>query len=444
MKSRVLQIVRHQQANTTQGKEGKHNMANRLQENLAKKRLLEAQRRLADGADMTTDEARDSDQTNPTEIDQQWTSQEEASSPDDKTNVTKLPTDYKSSSREVAQNRAAYLKRKAGFGDDPSQDPSAPADPQAAAPSDSDGPNSGPPSSSDPGTSGIDGLPIDWKQDESGQPYGTVQGTDLDIFVNEDMTWQVLPEGSNDPVAQGQGSDYNDCVQQAFQQAESLGSQSQDPSQDPSADPSSAPAAGGDPSAPPAGAAAPDPTKTSRRKRADTAGADVPVDLSADERTDVEKLPNYETIEDGGKTYDARAYEEQGSGGLPGPVDGSDVQNFAPGGKPFTQNNKSAARKTSAVKAMELAQLYIDLNVIPNTRTALFKAVGELEQVPAAIVNDRIAQLSMVEKAKAVSAPRNSVPQRAAASRLPSMGRAASFNSSVSESAGNDYVALLS
>ncbi len=434
MKSRVLDIIRNNPGPT--GKEGKQmpDTTSRLKEALARKRYEEAQRRIAD-ADATTDAARDSDTTDPTKIDQGFTTWDETRAPDDTTDVTKLPTDYKSSA--VARRRAQYIQNKrSAFGQDDPTDPAAGAtDPTAPG---SDGPNSGPPTSDTPGTSDVSGLPITWKQDESGQPYGTVDGTDLDIFVNEDMSWEVLPEGSTDPIAQGNGSSYEDCVQQAFQQAQSIGSQA-----DPSAqggDPSAQAAPPVDPSADPnaAAPAAPDPTKVSRNKRAQ---GETPAEAKPDERTDVEKLPDYDTITTDKSQYDSSDYDKNSFEQHNKPVDGSGIQNFQPGGKPFSDNQKQTSRKASSSKVYELVDLYVEHGVVANNRAARLQAMANIENAPADVVQDRINTLNIVSAANAnkVERPRSAVPQRAA-KVAPNM---ASHTAAASSSQSDDYLAFI-
>lgn len=443
MKSRVLQIVRNSPDKTgrRKGNVGDTNNA-RLKVALARKRLAEAQRRLADddGAGMTTDQARQPDDTtNVQDLNSNPVTTEEAKAPDANVDVQDL-------SSTVTANLDRYKaskRRQAGPLDDPTQG-GAPTDPQASEPANSDGPNSGPPTSDGGDETGISDLPIDWKQDQSGQPYGTVQGTDLDIFVNEDMSWQVLPEGSNDPIAQGQGGSYEDCVKQAFQAATQIASQvASDPSAAGAGDPTAAaPVAAGDPAA--AAQAGPpphDPTKkASQRKRADDASSVA----APDQRTDVEKLPDYDTLTDGGNTFDSGDYAHNAGDDIANPVDGSDVQNFAPGGEPFTSDNRTAG----AIKAGELVEAEIAVGLFaPKSRAAKFARVAAYENAPSVIVNDRITLLSAVERVLAQresSRPRGLVPQRVAAAqspRVPNLGQRSTSRSVLSSvEQADDYL----
>jgi hypothetical protein len=457
MKSRVMQEVRKSSATGKEGRYMGNTTLGRMDTAIAKKRYEDAQARLAQArnlvadADTTTDAARESDSTDVTNIDQQFTSDEEARKADETTDVTSLPEGYRSSNNVIAQNRAAYFRSKRADisqdpNQDPTQDPTAGQDPaaaQAGEPPTSDGPNSGPPTSEDPSAQ-IAGLPIDWKQDESGQPYGTIQGTDLDIFVNEDLSWQVLPEGSQDPIAQGQGSDYLDAVQQALQQGQQISQQGgQDPSQqgDPSQDPNAqqAPPAAGDPTAQDPSQ---DPTKTSRRKKADGA---TPEGAKPDERTDVEKLPDYETITGDPNQYNPGDYDHNSFEQKAKPVDGSDVENFAPGGGSFKENNKSAARKLGTTKVFELVDAYTAFGLIPNTRTARTAAAGKFENLPLVVANDRLALLEQIANVRSASTSngatytRSTVPARGA-SKLPVMGKSASTESN---SADADSLTLM-
>lgn len=423
MKSRVLQMVRND-PNAKQnsdpiennvdivrhnaGKEGSRMGATRLQMIIAQKRREAALARLAD-VDSTVEEARKVDHdTDVTNIDSNPVTFDDARKPDDTADVTKLEP-----SAGVPGSKSS--KKTADF-PDPSQPPAAGAPgPGASAP------DAGP--SSDDGSdasNSIDNLPIDWKQDESGQPYGTVQGTNLDIFVNEDMSWQVLPEGSDQPIDQGQGSSYEDCVQQAFQSAQSGGSAAP---ADPSADPSAAPAdpAGAAPAGPPA-----DPTKVSSMKTAEGVPA-ASKSAEPDERTDVTKLPEYETIDDGGHTFKKDQFGHNAGDGL-GKVDDSTSPEMAPGGGSFKDNNKKA--RVSSTKAAELVDAYIEHGIVANNRTAKYAAIGEVSKLSREIVEDRLVLLAQIEKGqqRLASRPRNSVPRLAA--KVPNMTRSASSSSS--------------
>ncbi len=411
MKSRVLQIVRNDphaesnggsgvdpdanidsivRHNPNAGKEGSRMGATTLQKVLASKRLEAARALLAD-VPHSNEEARKSDwTTDTTNIDNNPVTFDDARDPDDTADVTKL---------EPSAGVGKASRKQADF---PNQDPSADAG-AAPAPGDA-GPASDDQSDA---SSSIDSLPITWNQDESGQPYGTVDGTGLDIFVNEDMSWQVLPEGSDQPVDQGQGSSYEDCVQQAFQSAQSQGG---------AADPA-APAA--DPTA------APDPTKVSSVKTATDGVPAASESAKPDERTDVTKLPDYETMEDGGKTYSESDYAHNAGDADRKLDDRDDVENFKPGGGSFKDDHKKAnVQRTSAAKAMELADMYADFGIIPDNRTAKYAAVGKLQQTDRATVEDRIALLNAVEKGaqRLASRPRNTVPRLAAnANRSPNL-----------------------
>lgn len=424
MKSRVLQIVRRNSSTNPGRREGyMGDNQSRLQQALARKRLMEAQRRLAedDGADLTTDQARKPDATTTVQdLDSNPVTVDQARQADDTVDVQDL-----SNTTTTAQRRQQYIQSRRRQAADPSLQ-----DPQHAEPSNSDGPNSGPPSSDTPGQTGIEGLPIDWKQDESGQPYGTVQGTGLDIFINEDMSWQVLPEGSHDPIAQGQGGSYEDCVKQAFEAAvqiaseaaggDAAGAGAPPAAGDPAAAAGGAPAPAGPPAGgPPAGGHPDDKKKAAARKTAD----DASTVAKPDERTDVDKLPSYDTLTDTG-TFDSADYAHNAGDDLAKPVDGSDVQNFAPGGAPFTSDNRTAG----AIKAGELVEIEMSVGTFhPKSRAEKFARVAQYENAPALIVNDRIAVLSAVEKVIAqreASRPRGIVPQKAtAAKRVPNMGQ---------------------
>ncbi len=382
-----------------------------LQRALAKQRLNVAQRLLTaddDSADLTTEQARTPDwDTDVTNIDDNPVDLEETREPDERTDVQTLPdpdseTPSKTSSVEAA--RKAYLarKRKAAFGDD-DQAPAAPAaDPTASDPS-----ADGAPEGDSDGDELADSLPIDWKQDPSGQPYGTIQGTDLDIFVKDDMSWQVLPEGSDQPVAQGTGTSFNDALQQAFDAGSQLGQQAGD-----------SPAAAGDPTAPQA-APSDDPNKTARRKRADATGK-RPEDSPEDARIDVTNLEDHPEDMDPG-TFSADDFANNASDDLAKPKDGSDVFNSAPGGGSFKDNNKKASvRKTSGIKAVELAEVMQSMGIIDNTREAKFKAAAIFERTPAAQTKDRLALLGLAEKAfaqRAAAAPR----KQSRAPRVPNL-----------------------
>lgn len=393
-------------------------MANstRLQAALAKSRLADVQRRLAeDSADLTTDQAREPDHsTDVTDLDAAPVTIEDAREPDDNTEVNALD--------EVTARRKAYVaaqRRKNADSQDPT-DPTA-ADPTAA-PADASatpGDDSGPTTSS--GDELADSLPIDWKQDESGQAYGTIQGTHLDIFVNDDKSWQVLPEGSNDPIAQGQAGSFDEALQQAFDAGSQIASEAGSP--DAGAAPADPTAA--DPTAIPA-PPVDDPTKpvtARRRKRAD---GETPEYAAADDRTDVEDLDDHpENIPDG--TYSGTEFDHNAGDDLADPVDGSEVFNFQPGGAPFTENNKSASvRKTSAAKASELADLMQSLGLIESGRKAKYAAVASFEKTPAFITNDRLALLELVENTHGTKTASRTSERFVGASRIPSVARTAS------------------
>lgn len=433
-KSQVLNRIREQ----GQGKEGAQMGNTTLNRALARRRLEDAQAWLkqADDAELTTEQARTPDDSTDVEkIDSNPVTWDEAREPDSTEEVTDLVDPKSITARRRAQY-IAWKRRQAAFPDE---------DPQAAAPADSDGPNSGPPApDADPAANvdpaeDISSLPIDWKQDESGQPYGNIQGTDLDIFVNEDMTWQVLPEGSNDPIAEGQGSSYEDCVTQAFDAGQGISSQA-DPSQNPEADP----AANAQPTAPPPGVDPNDPTKqASRRKKAD---GETPEGAKPDARVDVEELADHpEDIPDDSQ-YNAGGYANNAGDDLAKP-DLDDPEKFS--GDPWNHGDKKASvRRTSAVKAVELAEAYIDAGIVQNNRTAKFKAVAEFEKLPAHVTNDRLALLSLVEKALpgrvAASMPRQARNQ-GAQGRMPNLGnnRPAQRTASSANDAGNDYLMAL-
>jgi hypothetical protein len=238
------------------------------------------------------------------------------------------------------------------------------------------------------------------------------------------MSWQVLPDGSQDPIAQGQGGSYEDCVKQAFEAAvqiasEAAGGDAAGAGAPPAGDPA---AAGGAPvpaGPPAAGPPADDKKKAAAKKTAD----DASTVAKPDERTDVDKLPSYDTLTDTG-TFDSADYANNAGDDLAKPVDGSDVQNFAPGGAPFTSDNRTAG----AIKAGELVEIEMSVGTFrPKSRAEKFARVAAYENAPALIVNDRIAVLSAVEKVIAhreSSRPRGVVPQRAAvAKRVPNMGQ---------------------
>lgn len=426
MKSRVLQMVRndpHAQNNQNDqdsnidsvvrhnpnaGKEGSRMGATQLQKVLARKRLEDAQMRLAD-IDSTVEQSRVPDwETDVTNIDSNPVTFDEAREPDGKADVTKL---------EPSAGLPKSSRKQADFPDN-----SAPPSPAAGGPGAS-APDAGPDSTDGADASqGIDSLPITWNQDESGQPYGTVDGTGLDIFVNEDMTWQVLPEGSDQPIDQGQGSSYEDCVQQAFQSAQSGGSQGAP------ADPSAAPA---DPSAAPAGppaAAGADPTKVSK-----VAAGGVPAaseSAKPDKRDDVTKLPTYDTMDDGGHTFPKDEFAHNAGDDLAKPDDGTE-DNFAPGGGSFKDNNKKASvQRVSAIKAAELVDLYMEMGIVPSNHSAKYAAIGEVSKLSRETVQDRINLLEQVQKGqeRVASRPRNTVPRLAA--RVPNMTSTASKSSS--------------
>ena len=256
------------------------------------------------------------------------------------------------------------------------------------------------------------------------------------------MTWQVLPEGSDQPIDQGQGTTYEDCVQQAFQSASS-GGQGGDPSQqglpgDPSipppADPSQAPP--GDPSqAPPPGAGA-DPTKVSHMKTAD--GVPASVENKA-KSVDVTKLDTYETIQDGGHTYNKADFANNAGDDLRD-LDDSTSPEMAPGGGSFKDNNKKASvEKVSALKAMELVDAYVQFGIVTDNRTARYAAAGKVQKLSRDVVNDRLDLLAEVERAsqRIASRPRNTVPRLASNSRVPNLARSASTQS---ESSDADFI----
>ncbi len=222
------------------------------------------------------------------------------------------------------------------------------------------------------------------------------------------MTWQVLPEGSDQPVDQGQGSSYEDCVQQAFQSAQSQGA--------------GAPA---DPSAAPAGPPVGDPTKVSSK----TADSGVPAaseSAKPDERTEVDDLPNYETMEDGGDTYSRKDYDHN-SFEQKRKLDDSTYQNG------WDKEKKAAVVRVSSTKAAELVDAYIEHGIVPNNRTAKYAAIGEVSKLSRETVQDRLNLLAEVEKAsqRVASRPRNTVPRMAA--KVPNLTRSASTSSASSD-----------